>query len=51
MEKVLQDKMINAFHKVYELYEEEDFNLRSAAYAIAIKRILAAEKARGNIKE
>ncbi|MCK5282122.1 MAG: Glu/Leu/Phe/Val dehydrogenase [Nanoarchaeota archaeon] len=48
--KKLEDRMITAFHKVYELFEEhKELNMRSAAYIIAIKRILAAEKARGNL--
>ena len=48
--KKLEDRMITAFHKVYELFEEhKELNMRSTAYIIAIKRILAAEKARGNL--
>ncbi len=54
MEKVLQNRMINAFHNVYELYQEKKdknpkFNMRTAAYIIAIKRILNAAKLRGEI--
>ena len=46
----LKDRMITAYDKVYELFEEhKELNMRSAAYIIAIKRILAAEKARGNL--
>ena len=50
MEKVLEDKMKEAFSDVYELYEKEGLSLRSVAYIIAIRRILAAEKVRGNLK-
>ena len=52
MEEILKEKICRAFHKTYELYEEqktETFTMRDAAYIIAIKRILKAEKARGNI--
>ncbi len=54
MEEILKEKMTTAFHRTYELYEEQKqktktFTMRNAAYIIAIKRILGAEKARGNI--
>lgn len=54
MNCVLNNKMIKSFHDVYELYQEEknknpDFTMRTAAYIIAIKRILKAAKARGDI--
>jgi glutamate dehydrogenase/leucine dehydrogenase len=42
--------MKEAFSDVYELYEKEGLSLRSVAYIIAIRRILAAEKVRGNLK-
>ncbi len=45
----LHSKMSENFHKVYEEFIENDFDMRSAAYAIAIRRILEAEKLRGNI--
>jgi glutamate dehydrogenase/leucine dehydrogenase len=48
--KKLGDIMTGAFHKVYELFNEhKEFDLRTAAYIIAVKRILDAEKARGNL--
>ena len=51
MAKKLEDRITKAFHKVYELFEEhKELSMRSAAYIIAIQRILAAEKARGNLK-
>ena len=51
LEGKLNDTMTTTFHKVYELYQEKKngFNLRNASYIIAIKRILEAEKARGNL--
>jgi len=51
LEKKLFDIMESAWHRVYELYmEKKNIDLRMAAYIIAIKRILDAEKARGNLK-
>ena len=41
--------MISAFDDVYALSREETTTMRKAAYKIAIKRILAAEKLRGNL--
>lgn len=49
LEKKLYTIMKTAFHKVYGLFEEhKELDMRSAAYVIAIKRILSAERARGN---
>jgi glutamate dehydrogenase/leucine dehydrogenase len=45
----LRGIMISAFNEVYALYREEKTTMRKAAYKIAIKRILAAEKLRGNL--
>lgn len=55
MEEVLKNHMINAFNQVYELYKKRkknnlEFNMRTAAYMIAIKRILKAAKLRGEIE-
>jgi len=50
MEKILEEKLTQAFRKTYDLYKEQKrFSMRNAAYAIAIRRILDAEKARGNL--
>ncbi len=54
MNCVLNNKMINTFYNIYELYQEgknknPEFSMRTAAYIIAIKRIIAAAKARGEI--
>lgn len=48
----LKDIMVKSFNDVYTLYKEnksKGFDFRSAAYALAIRRILAAERLRGNI--
>ena len=50
MERVLEEKMARAFNETYDLYKEQKrFNMRNAAYVIALRRILKAEKARGNL--
>lgn len=51
LENELKKIMINSFEKVWELYEEnkEKLSIRDAAYVIAIKRILDAERLRGNL--
>lgn len=51
-EKVLQrlkDTMISSFNDVYALCHEEDCSMRRAAYQLAVKRILSAERLRGNL--
>jgi len=47
----LEEIMSNSFNKVYELWLEnkDKLDMRQAAYVIAIKRILEAERARGNL--
>ena len=51
LEKLLVKKMEENWQKVFALQQEtKQFNLRMAAYIIAIRRILAAEKLRGNVK-
>jgi glutamate dehydrogenase/leucine dehydrogenase len=49
--KKLEEIMSNSFNKVYELWlqNKEMLDMRSCAYVIAIKRILEAERARGNL--
>jgi len=50
LEKVLQDRMVNAFNRTYDLYKsEESFTMRNAAYVLAAKRILSAERYRGRL--
>jgi glutamate dehydrogenase (NAD(P)+) len=49
--KLLVKKMTNSWHDMNEVYENQHrkINLRTAAYILAIRRILAAEKLRGNL--
>ncbi|MFP4514831.1 MAG: Glu/Leu/Phe/Val family dehydrogenase [Parcubacteria group bacterium] len=51
LEKLLETKMKNNWKKVYNQYLENDKNidLRTAAYMIAVKKILSTEKLRGNL--
>ena len=49
LEKRLEDMMKRNFNKVYELHLEKKVDMRTAAYIIAIKRILDAERARGRL--
>ena len=54
MAETLNHIMTEAFHNVYELYQEKKnsnkaFSFRTAAYIIAVKRILKAAKARGEL--
>ncbi len=50
--KLLEEKMIKAFHNVYNKYLEFDkkIDLRTASYILALNRIIKAEKLRGNLK-
>ena len=43
----LDEKMTNAFHSVYELYEKEGIFMRDAAYIVAINRVVKAMQLRG----
>lgn len=45
----LEKTMVLAFNDVYALCHENDRNLRRAAYQLALKRILHAERLRGNL--
>jgi glutamate dehydrogenase/glutamate dehydrogenase (NAD(P)+) len=45
----LKDVMIRAFNNVYAACQEEKCPMRKAAYKIGIKRILNAERLRGNL--
>ena len=49
LEKRFEDIMVGSFNNVYEFSNEKKISMRTAGYIIAIKRILEAEKARGNI--
>ena len=45
----LKKMMQKAFDDVYCIFESNKTDMRTAAYAVAIRRILAAEKLRGNV--
>ncbi|MBI2151546.1 Glu/Leu/Phe/Val dehydrogenase, partial [Candidatus Woesearchaeota archaeon] len=45
----LQKKMLQAFEKIWTLYEQNSFDFRTAAYILALRKIIAAEKLRGRI--
>ncbi len=51
LEALLESKMISSWQKVLGLHNNKDrkIDLRTAAYIIAIKRVIAAEKLRGNL--
>ena len=45
----LKQIMINAFNDVHAHCREQRCRMRKAAYQLAVKRILSAEKLRGNL--
>jgi glutamate dehydrogenase/leucine dehydrogenase len=45
----LEKIMVTSFNDVYALCQEENCSLRKAAYQLAVKRILHAERLRGNL--
>lgn len=49
LDKEFNEIMSGSFSKVYDLSKEKNINLRDAAYEIAVKRILDAERERGNL--
>jgi len=49
LEKLLEKKMVSSWKEVLKLYKERKVDFRTSAYIIAIKKILKAEKLRGNI--
>ncbi len=51
LEKKLKDMMQSTWQRMYGVYEEhgKKVDLRTCAYLLAMRRILEAEKARGNI--
>ncbi len=52
LKKKLFDIMERAWHLTYELYKDKgNIDLRTSAYILAVKRILAAEKLRGKPNE
>jgi len=51
LENLLKEKMVTSWRKVIKLYKQHNgqISLRTAAYIIAIRRILSVEKLRGNL--
>ena len=49
LEERFEKLMSKNLQKVYELHKEKNIDMRTAAYIIAIKRILDAERARGRL--
>jgi len=51
LEELLKQKMVSSWKKVFAAYKErgKQIDLRTVAYIIAIKRILAAERLRGRV--
>ena len=47
--KKLEQKMITAFDSIFKICMSEKCDLRTAAHILAVKRILGAERARGNL--
>lgn len=45
----LEDNMVEAFHDVQNVYEQEDATMREAAYVLAVNRVLDAERHRSNL--
>ncbi len=45
--RMLEDKMLSALDKVYKKYYKLGTNLRTAAYAVAVERVVNAMKLRG----
>ncbi|MBW2971459.1 Glu/Leu/Phe/Val dehydrogenase [Candidatus Woesearchaeota archaeon] len=47
----LEKKMVSAFREIHELVKRLDIDHRTAAYILAINRIIEAEKKRGNLSQ
>jgi len=47
----LEVKMVDAFNRIHELVKLHDIDHRTAAYIVAINRIIDAEKKRGNLSQ
>ena len=43
----LEHKMVNAFNAVYEMYQQHQVDMRSAAYLVSVARVAEAMKYRG----
>lgn len=49
LKKRFKSKIEENFQRVYEFQQKKDIKMRNAAYILAIRRILKAEKARGHL--
>jgi glutamate dehydrogenase (NAD(P)+) len=47
----LKEKMVNAFNKIWEKYDQSEHDFRTNTYLLAIKKILQAEKLRGSMSK
>ena len=45
----LKEKMVSAFSALWDLYDANDYDFRTAAYVHALKKIIAAERLRGRV--
>lgn len=50
LKEKLEVMMKDSFNKVYDLFFNSNYDMRQAAYIMGIKRILKAEKLRGNLE-
>ncbi|MEK6899769.1 MAG: Glu/Leu/Phe/Val dehydrogenase [Nanoarchaeota archaeon] len=49
VKKRLQEKMVLAFDQIWKQFTDGKYSFRTAAYVLALKRIVAAEKKRGRL--
>jgi len=47
----LEQKMVDAYQRVYEMHQNKNVDMRTAAYMVSIARIVKAMEARGWIKD
>ncbi|OUM84681.1 MAG: glutamate dehydrogenase [Bacillus thermozeamaize] len=47
----LEQKMVDAYHRVYQMHKDKNVDMRTAAYMVSIARIVEAMAARGWIKD
>ena len=49
IKKKLQEKMVSAFEQIWKEFSDDKNSFRTAAYVLALKKIVAAEKKRKRI--
>ena len=47
IQKQLDEKMTNAYYRVFEMHKKEKVHMRLAAYMVAVARVAEAVKLRG----